>query len=56
MQRKRRLYLRQVVDALQHSRRTGCQLRNLPAPFPAWTAFDYYFRRWQQQRLWEQLN
>ena len=56
VQRKRRLCLRQVVDAVRYISRTGCQWRSLPASFPAWTAVYYYFRRWQQQRLWQQLN
>ncbi|WP_460500265.1 transposase [Hymenobacter agri] len=56
VQRKRRLCLRQVVDAVRYICRMGCQWRSLPASFPAWTAVYYYFRRWQQQHLWQQVN
>ena len=56
MQRKRRLCLRQVFNALLYVCRTGCQWRALPAEFPAWTAVYYYFYRWQHTGLWPQLN
>lgn len=45
--RKRRHCLRQVLDAMRYSCRTGCQGRCLPACFPPWPAVYYYFRRWQ---------
>ncbi|WP_460677756.1 transposase, partial [Hymenobacter coalescens] len=41
VQRKRRLCLRQVVNALLYVCRTGCQWRSLPATFPKWTAVYY---------------
>jgi transposase len=56
LQRKRRLCLRQVVDAVRYICRTGCQWRSLPAGFPAWTAVYYYFRCWQQNQTWVRLN
>ena len=56
LQRKRRLCLRQVLDAVRYICRTGCQWRSLPAGFPAWTAVYYYFRRWQRNQTWVQLN
>ncbi|RPD44674.1 transposase [Hymenobacter sediminis] len=46
LQRKRRLSLRAVVDALRYMCRSGCQWRCLPAAFPPWSAVYYYFRRW----------
>ncbi|TGE25192.1 transposase [Hymenobacter aquaticus] len=54
-QRKRRLCLRQVVDALRYVCRSGCQWRSLPAAFPKWTAV-YYFCRWQQDGTLQRLN
>ncbi|WP_071885990.1 IS5 family transposase [Hymenobacter sedentarius] len=56
LQRKRRLCLRQVIDAVRYICRTGCQWSSLPAGFPAWTAVYYYFRRWQQNQTWVRLN
>lgn len=52
LQRKRRLCLRQVLDALRYICRTGCQWRTLPA----WSAVYYYFRRWQTTGLLHQLS
>ena len=56
LQRKRRLCLRQVVDALRYVCRTGCQWRSLPACFPPWSAVYYYFARWQTTGLLHRLN
>ncbi|TLM92975.1 IS5 family transposase [Hymenobacter jeollabukensis] len=56
VQRKRRLCLRRVVDAVLYVCRTGCQWRSLPAAFPKWTAVYYYFRRWQQDGTLQRLN
>nr|WP_279387757.1 transposase [Hymenobacter edaphi] len=56
MQRKRRLSLRTVVDALRYVCRSGCQWRCLPAAFPPWPAVCYYFRRWQQDGTLQRLN
>lgn len=52
---KRRHCLRQLIDALRYTSRTGCQWRCLPACFPPWSAVYYYFRRWQLTGL-QQLN
>jgi transposase len=54
--RKRRHALRDVVTAIWYVCRTGCQWRALPSPYPPWPAVYYYFRRWQQDLIWQQLN
>lgn len=56
LQRKRRLCLRHVVDALRYVCRTGCQWRSLPAYFPPWSAVYYYFARWQADGTFQRLN
>ena len=56
LQRKRRLCLRQVIDALRYICRTGCQWRSLPASFPPWPAVYYYFARWQTTGTLQRLN
>ena len=56
LQRKRRLSLRAVVDALHYVCRSGCQWRCLPAAFPLWSAVYHYFRRWQQDGTLQRLN
>ncbi len=54
--RKRHHCLRQVIDALRHICRTGCQWHSLPSCFPPWSAVYYYFRRWQFSGLWQRLH
>ena len=56
VQRRRRLCLRRVVEAIFYVCRSGCQWRNLPREYPAWTAVYYYFYRWQRTGLWQRLN
>ena len=54
--RPRQVSLRQVVNAILYVLKTGCQWRQLPREFPAWTAVYYYFYRWTQDGTWERLN
>lgn len=54
--RKRQHALRDVVAAIWYVCRTGCQWRALPGSYPPWSAVYYYFRRWQQHGIWQQLN
>ena len=56
MHRKRRHCLRQVLDAMLHICRTGCQWRNLPACFPPWPAVYYYFAGWRANGTFERLS
>ncbi|WP_090572381.1 transposase [Nitrosomonas sp. Nm33] len=35
--------LRQAVNAILYVLKTGCQWRQLPREFPAWSAAYYYF-------------
>ena len=45
-----------MVNAILYVLKTGCQWRQLPREFPAWTAVYYYFYRWTQDGTWERLN
>lgn len=56
MGRPREISLRQVVNAILYVLKTGCQWRQLPREFPAWTAVYYYFRNWSRDGTWERLN
>ena len=56
VQRKRKIDLRQVVDAIRWLNETGSQWRNLPECFPAWTAVYYYFRVWKHNETLLGLN
>lgn len=54
--RKRKVALREVVNAIFYLLHTGCQWRNLPHDFPAWQTVYGYFRRFHQSGLLEQIN
>lgn len=54
--RPREVSLRQVINAILYSLKTGCQWRQLPREFPAWTAVYYYFRRWSADGTWARLH
>ncbi len=54
--RKRKVDLREVLNALLYLLHTGCQWRDLPHDFPAWQTVYGYFRRFQKSGLLEQIN
>lgn len=55
-ERKRKLSIRLVLDALFYVVRTGCQWRNLPSCHPKWTAVYYYFDKWTKDASLENVN
>ena len=46
---------RAVVDAILYVVRTGCSWRQLPADFPPWQTVYWYFVRWEQAKVTEQI-
>ncbi len=54
--RRRRLDLREVVNALLYLLRTGCQWRLLPHEFPNWNSVRYYYDLWLWSGTWERVN
>ncbi len=54
-QRKRKIDLREVVNAILWITRTGAQWRNLDSSFPPWSAVYYYFARWTKECLFERM-
>ena len=54
--RPREVSLRQVVNAILYVLKTGCQWRQLPREFPAWSAVYYYFRRWSLDGTWKRIH
>src|SRR5919202_589516 len=54
--RRRRLDLREVVNALLYLLRTGCQWRLLPHEFPNWNIVRYYYDLWLWSGTWERVN
>lgn len=56
-QRKRRLDLRDILDAIFFVTRTGIQWRNLAeTKFPSWRAVYYYFDKWKKDGTWREMN
>lgn len=56
-QRKRKLDLRAVFDAILFITRTGIQWRNLSeTKFPDWQAVYYYYDKWKDQGTLEKIN
>ncbi len=54
--RPRVLSLRPVINAILSVSKTGCQWRQLPREFPAWSAVYYYFYNWSRDGTWERLH
>ena len=46
---------RALVDAILYVVRTGCAWRQLPADFPPWQTVYWYFNRWEQAKVTEQI-
>jgi transposase len=46
---------RALVDAILYVVRTGCAWRQLPADFPPWQTVYWYFNRWEQGQVTEQI-
>jgi putative transposase len=54
--RRRKVALREVVNAIFYLNRTGCQWRNLPHDFPPYTTVHTYYRKWRRDGTWEKIN
>ena len=53
---RRKHSLRLIVNALLYWTKSDCQWRLLAREFPAYALICYYFRRWQADGRWAQLN
>ena len=51
--RKRKHELREVWNALLYIVKTGCQWRMLPSDFPMWQVVYYYYKRWQEEEVFD---
>ena len=54
--RKRKRSVRETLRALFYVLRTGAQWRSLPADFGPWQTVYYYFRKWRDEGVFEQLS
>jgi putative transposase len=54
--RKRRVNMREIVNAIFYLNRTGCQWRYLPQEFPAPGHVSYYYYQWLDNGTWDRIN
>jgi len=54
--RPREVDLRQIINGILYTNRTGCQWRSLPRDFGPWsTVYDYY-RTWRDDGTWQRIH
>ena len=56
IKRKRKIELRDVMDAILYILRTDCQWRNLPDCYPHWQAVFWYFSKWEKRNIFADIN
>ena len=54
--RNRKHSLRDIFNAIFYLLKTGCQWRMLPGCFPQWELVYYYFTKWKNFGIIEQIN
>jgi putative transposase len=54
--RKRSVDMREIANAVLYRLQTGCSWRSLPQNFPRWQTVYTYYRAWQQDGMWQEIN
>jgi putative transposase len=54
--RPRTTDMREVINAILYSLRSGCQWRMLPQEFPPHQTVYHYFRTWRCAGVWERMH
>lgn len=55
-QKRRRKYsIRGIFDGILYLLKTGCQWRMLPSNFAPWQSVYYYFSKWKNEGIIEEL-
>jgi len=54
-ERKRKHTLRNIMNAILYTLKSGCQWRMLPKNFAPWQSVYYYFRKWKNEGVIEEL-
>lgn len=54
-ERKRKYPLRNIVNAINYLLKTGCQWRMIPKDFPPYNLVYYYFSKWKNEGVFEDL-
>ena len=55
-QRKRKYFLRDILNGIFYLKRTGCQWRMIPKEYPPFLSCFYYFRKWTKDGTWASIN
>ena len=53
--RKRKNHLKGIMNAMLYLIKTGCQWRMLPKDFPPYNTVYYYFRKWKNEGVFEDI-
>ena len=53
--RRRKYSIRGIFDAILYLLKTGCQWRMLPSNFAPWQSVYYYFNKWKNEGVIEEL-
>lgn len=48
--------MREILNGIFYVLRTGCSWEMMPHDLPPYSTVYYYFRRWQRQGVWQQIN
>jgi putative transposase len=48
--------LREILNAIFYLNKTGCPWRYLPKDFPSYKLVNYYYNKWTDSRMLEQVN
>jgi len=54
-ERKRKHSLRNIMNAILYLLKTGCQWRMIPKDFAPWESVSYYFSKWKNEGIIEEL-
>lgn len=54
--RPRQYDLRDILNAIFYLNKTGCPWRYLPKDFPSYRVVNYYYNKWTNNRMLEQVN
>ena len=55
-ERPRPVELREIVNGILYTLRSGCAWRMLPNDLPPWQTVQEYFRRWTLDGTWERVH
>ena len=54
--KKRKVDMREVVNAIFYILRAGCSWRMMPHDLPPWQTVYSYFRRWERKGIWQKIH